>query len=356
MIMFLASRYAFSKSAHHRASSIRIMITTALSLVVVVVIISIMDFLQDSRFKQIREVRSFDLVVEGRHGDELKELYPDATIFEYGEGEAMIDGNAFLVRYIDSNYDGGLRLVGGSFDGLAIPYSLYRLDNRQNHIVSLLRKGRSGVVIPRSIEMDISGIYASRMGSEFDSSHVFMPISSSDSSTVFKTAIRGIDISEKTNLIALGYDVTTWKDSESGLYSAFVIEKTMMYMVLALLFVVILVSTKQSVRIFYREKRKERAELEVLGLSEPMIALSFLLSFLIILMLSIAIALIASMVLLPSIERFCSKYIIFGTVLEFPLNAFIGFSAILFLVTVFFSINERRKDKIFDLVEVINAK
>lgn len=356
MIFLLSSRYAFSKSTHHRASSIRIMITTALSLAMVVVIISIMDFLQGSRFEQIRQVRSFDLVVDGQHKKELKELYPEAIVFEYGEGEALIDGNAFLVRYIDDSYDGGIRMIAGNYDTLAIPYSLYRTNTSQSYTISLLRRGKSGVVLPRSSRIDIYGIYTSSMGSEFDTTYVFMPISSTDSSTIFKTAIKGVDIKEKERLSSLGFSVNSWKDSESGLYSAFLIEKIMMYLVLALLFVIILVSTRQSVRIFYRDKRKERAELEILGLKEKKIALAFVFSFLLVLLSAIAIAFIFSLLLLPLIARFCSKYIMFGTILEFPYITFFTFSVILILATIFFSILERKKDKIFDLVEVINAK
>ena len=83
MITYLSSRYSFSPSFKQRDRAIRAVVAFALSLVVVNVVISIMDFLQNGRFEDIREVRSFDIVVEGKHKDELTPLFPDSTIFEY---------------------------------------------------------------------------------------------------------------------------------------------------------------------------------------------------------------------------------------------------------------------------------
>lgn len=356
MIGLLAFRYAFSKTARHRASSIRIIIATTLSLAMVVVVLSVMDYMQTSRFNEIRRVRSFDIVVSGRHKDEIEKLYPDAIVFEYGEGEALISSSAFLVRYVDSFYDGGVRMLAGNMDSLAIPYTLYRQNECDSFIVSLMRKGKSGVVLPRSERIGISGIYATSMGYEFDSTTVFLPLSFSDDSTVFKTAIKGIDIKEKEKLESLGYDATTWKEAESGLYSAFLIEKAMMYVVLALMFVIIGVSIKQSVRIFYREKRKERAELEILGLDKRVVDMSFLFSFLIVFLLSLILSYVLCLFLLPAVEKAGQVFIALNMLLEFPYGVFFSFSSILFLFTLLFALNESRKDRLVSLLEVVNAR
>ena len=74
MIPYLSLRYAFSSSFKQRSRAIRAVVAIALSLIVVNVVISIMDFLQNDRFRDIRDVRSFDVVVEGRHKDELSSL------------------------------------------------------------------------------------------------------------------------------------------------------------------------------------------------------------------------------------------------------------------------------------------
>lgn len=356
MISFLSWRYAFSKTAHHRASAIRIMITTSLSLAMVVVVISLMNYMQISRFDNIRDVRSFDLVLDGRHRNEIDDLYPNLTIFEYGEGEALIGGNAYLVRYIDSSYDGGISFIFGDSSSLAIPYSLYIDERETSYDISLLRKGKSNVVLPRTISLPISGVYVSRMGSEFDSSYVFLPIDLSDDTISFKTAIKGGDPKMAEELEKAGYKVTTWQESESSLYSAFIVEKTMMYVVLALLFLIIGVSTKQSVRIFYREKRKERVELEIIGVSRSIVDISFALSFLIVLLFGIAIAFILSLCLLYLIESVGFMAISLSMELQFPILAFIGFSLLLILLTFIFISTEIRRDRGIDFMEVVNGR
>ena len=51
MIPFLSSRYSFSPSFKQRDRAIRAVVAIALSLIVVNVVISIMDFLQNGRFE-----------------------------------------------------------------------------------------------------------------------------------------------------------------------------------------------------------------------------------------------------------------------------------------------------------------
>ena len=118
MIGFVSFRYAFSRSSGQRGRAIRAMITIALSLVAVTVVMSVMEFLQEGRFNDIRDVRSFSVIVEGRHKEEIQQLFPDSTVFEYGEGEALHESGAYMVRYIDSDYDGGLNYFYGDASSL----------------------------------------------------------------------------------------------------------------------------------------------------------------------------------------------------------------------------------------------
>lgn len=356
MIFFLSSRLSFSKTSNHRSSAIRIMLTTTISLSIVVVVISIMSYLQSSRFDRIRAVRSFDIVVDGDLKDELQKIYPDATVFEYGEGEALIGSNAYLVRYIDSDYSGGLRYLLGDCSTLSIPYSLYVETRSSSYDISILSKGRSGVVLPKTRNVPLSGVYASLMGSEFDSSYIFMPLSSKPENVPIKTAIIGIDTDNKSFLEENGYTVTTWKSAESSLYSAFLIEKTLMYVILALLFVLIGVSTKQAIRIFYRNKRNERIELEILGLQSWKVNLSFLLSFVYLFLISIAASFCLSSILLNVVEYLSIYASIVDMKLQFPIFAFVFFSLFLFVLTVLFSIYEIRRDRNRSLVEVLNER
>ena len=55
MIGFVSFRYAFSRSSGQRGRAIRAIITIALSLVAVTVVMSVMEFLQEGRFNDIRD-------------------------------------------------------------------------------------------------------------------------------------------------------------------------------------------------------------------------------------------------------------------------------------------------------------
>ena len=354
MIASCVLRYAFSKSGGHRFRVIRIIITLALSLAILSSVLSIMDFLQRSRFDDIRAVRSFDIVINGEHKEEMRELYPSLSVFLYAEGEALIDGSAYLLRYIDDDYDGGLRYLRGDSFSLSIPYALYRKERKTDYSVTMLKKGRSGIRLPKSTDYYASGIYSTPLGSEFDSSMLFLPLSEYDGSVIY-TAIKGADEDEKAKLVNSGYIVRTWKESEASLYSAFVIEKAMMYSVLSLLFIIIAVSEKQSVRIFFNSKEKERAELCVLGVSRIRIGFIFIMAFMIIVMISIAASLVLSYMLLPVMELAISPFIYGEIELKMPVSGFAVFSSASLLITFIFALREVYLDRKKDLMEVIHG-
>ncbi len=354
MIASCSFRYAFSKSGNHRSQVIRIIITLSLSLAVFTAVLSIMDYLQTSRFDDIRAVRSFDLVVDGDYKESLSAMYPEASVFTYAEGEAIIDGSAYLLRYIDSDYNGGLRYLTGDGTGMIIPYSLYRKNRRSEYSVTLLKRGRSGARLPKSITCNAGGVYSTALGSEFDSTMVFLPLSEYDGTSLI-TAVIGAGDEAADELSGLGYSVRTWKESEASLYSAFIVEKAMMYSVLSLLFIIIAVSEHHSVSSFFRSKEKERAELCILGLGRSRIGAIFIMSFMIVVLIAITAALALSYCLLPLLETAVSPFIYGEIKLRMPLAGFVFFSAFSLLFTFAFSLREVISDRKKDLIEVIHG-
>lgn len=317
----------------------------------VIVISSIMSYLQRERFDDIRNVRSFDAVFEGDRLEELKSLFTDKSIFKYGESEALVDGKAFFVRFIDESYDGGIRILGGSDEGLLYPYSVY--NPKKSVSMVMLRSGRSTLLLPRTERVEISGYYASRMGSDFDESYIFLPYEMADDSVSVKTAIKGLGDKELKELRSNGYEFTSWKESEASLYSAFSLENGMMYIVLSLLFVMIAVSIRGSVRIFYDAKRKERASLMILGLSRRDTEASFVLSFLIVASLGVFLSLLFSYFFLFVAEK-ASYFTIYGTMdLIFPVGPFLVFSSFVVFVSFVFSYIEAVKGRKKSLLEIV---
>lgn len=352
MKLLLAIRYAFSSSSHHRSRSIRTIITVSLSLMALIVIMSIMDFLQDSRFRDIRATRSFTYTIEGKVKDEIISLNPRLTPFEYGEGEALTEDGAYFVRYIDSDYDGGISKLGQNKD-IYVPYNLYSAVKEGNLDLYMLKKGKSGASIPQRVCYHNIGLYYSKLGDEFDSTMLFLPIEASDSSVHFVTAIQNINKAEIKELEENGLKGTLWKEKEKSLYSVLKLEETMMYLVLAILFVVIMVSLKMAVRIFCKAKNQELKTLEILGLKRSAVTHSVLLSFLIIILIGILLGFVLGNVALHIVEKISvmSPSIITMN-LTLPYMGFISFSLLMLLLTfIFITLEERKRDQ-EDLKEV----
>lgn len=352
MIMFIALRYSFSKSAHHRSRAIRIVISTALSLAVLMVTISVMDYLQEGRLDRIRQVSSFDITLDGDHRREMQERYPDSIVFMYGETEALGSGSVFTVRFIDDDYSGGITIEEADDCGIIVPYFLY-FQSGGSLLLTMLEEGRSGRLFPQTENWKISGAFYSVLGSSFDNQTIFIPISLMPEGIPIFTAIRNIDASEMEKLRGDGYSGESWKEKEAGLYSAFIAEKAMMYIVLSLLFVIILVSAKGSVREFFSSREKERAELMVLGLERRRADAAFVLASVIVMCIGILLGFSLSHVLIPLGEAYAFSILSSEAGLSFPCIPFLVFSLILLLFTSFFAMGEARNSDKKPIAEVL---
>ena len=347
MVLRLALRYSFSSSNRHRGSSFRIALSIALSVAVLLSVISIMDYLQGTRISGIREVRSFDAVIAGDLSEDIIAEFPYASVFTYAEEDALVGGNAYSVRFIDSSYDGGI-IMDGDLSGIVVPYSY----PAEEVAAVMLSRGKSGAMLPQNLCYSVTGRYRSMMGYEFDSFHMFLPLSLYCGEDVM-TAVKGIDDRDAELLEEKGFDVMTWKEAEAGLYSALLIEKVMMYLVLSLLFAVILVSLRSSVRIFFDAKRQERAELEVLGMSCRMVNASLALSFLIVIAIGLSAGLCISFAAIPAAEGFIRSSGLRGATLAIPYGTFGLFSFVLIVLSLLIAFNEGARYRHMDLKEVL---
>ena len=150
-----------------------------------------------------------------------------------------------------------------------------------------------------------------------------------------------------------GYSGRSWKESEAGLYSAFAAERIMMHVVLSLLFLIIIVSTKQSVKSFFSARVGERAELIVLGLGRRRAGAVFMLSFLIIISSGIVLGLMLSWLFIPLGELFVRNLTGTGADLTIPYRSFIFFSLALLSITALLAIAEERRMDRIDAAKVL---
>lgn len=351
MILPIALRFSFSSDLNHRGSSIRIAISLMFSLSVLMVAMSIMDFLQSGRFSGIRESISFDITISGDHEDEMRKMFPSATVFSYGETEALLDGNAYTLRYIDDSYNGGLTIWSGEEGGLIVPYEVLASRGYSSVILTAIGKGRSGMMLPISQSHMITGAY--RLAGASGTPMLFLTLDSMPEGTAVYTAIKGADASCADTLRLEGYDAVSWKEKEESLYGAFLIERTMMIVMLSLLFIVILVSLRQSVMTQIEGKEKELRELETLGMPRIRIFLAALLSSWIVLAAGIAGGFVLSMILLEAASRFLFRFFLSTADLDMQYMLFFLFSAAMLAFSFLFTYLSVRRTWRKDIMEVL---
>ena len=118
-----------------------------------------------------------------------------------------------------------------------------------------------------------------------------------------------------------------------------------------------MVSMKQSVRIFVSSRRKESAELEILGLSGKRVLLVTEWAFLMILILGILLGIALGMVSLVALEKLSlSSPSIMDMTLSLPKGGLLFFSSFLMVFTVISVMWESRRKERGMLWEVINGK
>lgn len=283
MILRIVSRYLLSTAGHNRQRVMRIFIGLCLSTAVLLSVISIMDYLQNSRFSTIKQVRSFPVTVETDQDGlaRLEEEYgSEYTLFGYKEGEGLLSSGSSsygtLIRYIGSDYDGGLYTSGSlTEDGILVPYLQVRSGVISGNVaLTTLESGRTVRLVPRRREYTVSGFFSTYLGSEFDSQMVFLPLSAAEDISTYTVAFLADDdeiASLSMELSSAGYEVTLWSEREDSLYSAMLMEKLVMEILLSSLFVILLVQIVQNASSLAAAKRRESAALYLMGFSEVLL-------------------------------------------------------------------------------------
>lgn len=350
MILTLARRFAFSPVSGHRSSSIRIIFSLMFSMAVLMTAIGVMDYLQRGRFEGIRGAISFDITVEGDETAKMRTRYPHADIFLYGETEVLADGNPYILRYIDDDYHGDLIMVNGDRRALLVPYSIYASKGFSDMTIVSLEKKESGRTIPSSQEYDISGSY---LLSGTSASMLFLPLSESNPDTPLFTAIKGVDGKEASVLRSDGFSAISWSEKEDSLYSAFMIERTMMIVILSFLFIVILVSLKSSISVLVRDKEREMHEAVVLGMRRGEVFLVVLFSSWLVITIALIGGFALSIVILRLASSYFTRFYFLESEIAMHYGLFFVFSLILFLFSLLFSLLSMRKTWEKDAMEVL---
>ena len=297
-----AFRYAFSKTRGQRATSIMILVGIAIGLVALLVISAVMNGLQNAQMDQLRNLESFDLIVtsETLSPEDLNSIDGIAYSFRFLETNALIVDEAsetsqsIRIRAYDRNIFDDSRMSEsftllsgrtGNLDGMLISYTTRK--NLAIHIedtlkMTFLKPGRTATIVPYTAYLPVNGFFSSRM-TEFSSSTAFMDYDML-SSIIGESDVRlGVYVNGNQKSVVqliLGLDpdasIMTWQEYNKALYSALMLEKTLMYVFLAFMFLIICVNLKNSTRRLLANKQKEGAMLRAIGCSRRSVNAIFL--------------------------------------------------------------------------------
>ena len=322
-------RYAFSRTRGQRTTSIMIMVGIAVGLVALLVISAVMNGLQNAQMDQLRNLESFDLIVSSGKlsADDVKSIDGVDTAFRFLETNVLVVDKtsetsiSARVRAYDSYAYQSSRMseslfmssdVPSSFEGLLVSFSMTRsLNLRSNDDikVTFLKPGRTATIVPYTATMGIGGYFSSKM-TEFSSSTAFMDYERLASIIGEDTSKVGVYVSGNQNkvveaIMALDPDaqVITWQEYNKALYSALMLEKTLMYVFLAFMFLIICVNLKNSTRRLLSNKQKEGAMLRAVGCSRTFVNSVFLGQGIVICLLGEIIGVITGKIVILNIQN-----------------------------------------------------
>ena len=296
-------RYAFSRTRGQRTTSIMIMVGIAVGLIALLVISAVMNGLQTAQMDQLRNLESFDLIVDSDTlaAEQLESLDGVDRAFRFLETNVLIvdktseTSTSARIRAYDADVYTGGRMAESLFmlssnvptgsDGLFISYSMAMslgIRSYDDLKVTFLKPGKTATIVPYTSEMEIAGYFSSRM-TEFSTSTAFMDFSLLSSVIGDDGARIGIYVGGNQNKVVKAIqemdpeaEVITWQQYNNALYSALMLEKTLMYVFLAFMFLIICVNLKNSTRRLLANKQKEGAMLRAIGCSRRKVNAIFL--------------------------------------------------------------------------------
>lgn len=324
-----AFKYAFSRTRGQRTTSVMILVGIAIGLIALLVISAVMNGLQNAQLDQLRNLESFDLIVDSETltKEDISEIDGVSMAFNFIESNVLIvdktSGNSTSsrVRAYDEDVYSSERMsksffrltpANDEFNGILVSYTMrgsLGMSAKDEIRITFLKPGRTAIIVPYTKTLPVDGFFSTRM-TEFSASTIFMDydavidILGEDDSRI------GIYVSGSQNKVMKAIlekdpeaDIMTWQESNKALYSALMLEKTMMYIFLAFIFLIICVNLKNSTRRLLANKQKEGAMLRAIGCSRAKVNTIFLGQGLVICLLGEILGVIVGKVVIANLTR-----------------------------------------------------
>lgn len=319
---WLSWRYAFSRSNRHRTASFVIMLGIAVGMAAIITILSLMDSLQADLLDQIKSVESFHLQVEnvtgGSTSQTVTQIVELLEELPFVESVVPFIDTKILVQNRSSNRSTTARLrvipekfwqmdtpfkhqlvsIAGnppSEVSISLGYYLYSsLASRigDNLDITLLRPGKTAVLAPFTLSVTLGGLFQTGL-SDFDSNTVFADYSAFSAVVEADKVVLGLYLDEQhmdnSQIVIESIKerlpearVKTWQQLNNAFYSALMLEKTIMYLFLFFMFIIIGVNIKNATSRLLFVKKREVAILRAIGAERRMTSSVFILQALMI--------------------------------------------------------------------------
>ena len=351
-------RYAFSRTRGQRTTSIMILVGIAVGLVALLVISSVMNGLQTAQIDQLRNLESFDLIIrsESLTKEDISKIDAVETAFYFLETNVLLvdktsgeSTSARMRAYTDNVLSSSrmsesfymVRTGSSSANGILMSYSMMRrlyLTASDDIRITFLKPGKTATIVPYSTSLPVGGYYSSRM-SEFSNTTLFMDYDDLAAIIGGDEARIGVYVSGNQSKVIRSIreadpnaEILTWQEYNKAIYSALMLEKALMYVFLAFMFLIICVNLKNSTRRLLSNKQREGAMLRALGCSRRRVNAIFLMQGMIVCLLGEILGIVLGKLVIANlqgililVDKIVGMLTGKATVLtQVPLNAAVG--------------------------------
>lgn len=279
-----------------------ILVGIAVGLVALLVISSVMNGLQTAQIDQLRNLESFDLIINSDDltKEDISRLDGVDIAFSFLETNVLLvdktsgeSTSARMRAYTDNVLSSSrmsesffmTRMGNYSSKGILMSYTLMRrlyLTASDDIRITFLKPGNKATIVPFSTSLPVEGYYSSRM-SEFSNTTLFMDYDELASIIGGDKARIGVYVNGNQSKVMKQIqeldpqaEIITWQEYNKAIYSALMLEKALMYVFLAFMFLIICVNLKNSTRRLLVNKQKEGAMLRALGCTRRTVSIIFL--------------------------------------------------------------------------------
>ncbi|MFA6934320.1 MAG: FtsX-like permease family protein [Sphaerochaetaceae bacterium] len=300
----LALRYSFSRTRHQRGAAWMTIAGLCVALMALVLVIGVMNGLQSSQLRTARNLKSFDLIIQGEGLDEqdFRLIKGVDKAYEFCSAGAMIasssqslslDVRAFKDEsyFEDPRVMEDLVLAYRESDELfalsqSIAYKSLRLNLGSQVSLTVLRAGAKMTLVPYTMSLEYSSAFASS-SADFNSTAAFMdwerlrPLTDQGTSSIGIFLEKDKDQESVIQSVRQAYPearITPWQEANALVYSAMMLEKSITFIFLLFILLIIALSLKKSTARLIEAKRKETAIMLAFGLRKSQCIMAYVIS------------------------------------------------------------------------------